>query len=267
MMFDRTVRLYSNRHGQDYLFSCIADTLAPYDLVVGNLEGPITNYPSVSLGAAIGSPENTRFTFPIETAATLAAHNVRLVSLGNNHINDFGSDGRRQTHLALTEAGVSYFGGTALDEAVYRQHDPFPISFVSYNQFGGLSVASTSELIAQEAAAGYTVILYAHWGDEYVPRTSAMQASARRFTEAGADLIIGSHPHVVQAHETIGDTPVFYSLGNFFFDQYWEPAVFSGAMVTATITPQTIEVAEIPVTLGRDRRTCVSTSGEIIRVE
>ena len=257
MNFDRYIRQVVNKRGSDYLFSCIDPLLKEADFVVGNLEGPITSHTSISEGTIMGSPENYRFTFPTTTAQLLFQHNIKVVNIGNNHINDFGSDGISSTRKYLTDAGVSYFGGLAGNSSIYRMSDNgIDISFINYNQFGGDSPEKTAELIASEHAAGRKVIVYTHWGEEYNTPTERVRSIAKLFADNGADLIIGSHPHVIQEHEMIGNTPVYYSLGNFIFDQYWNGSVTKGLTLLADISEDKIIINEKSVNLGSDGRTC-----------
>src|SRR4051812_3672565 len=81
LMFDRYIRLTTERHDEDYVLSCIKPLFQKADLVVANLEGPITNNPSKSAGSVVGSPENYTFTFATTTAPILYRHNIRLVNL------------------------------------------------------------------------------------------------------------------------------------------------------------------------------------------
>lgn len=222
--------------GDDFPLSCVADRLRGYDLVVGNLEGPITPFPSVAEGSEVGSPENYMFTFPTSTAAALARANIRLVNLGNNHIGNFDREGIEMTRNYLAEAGVRYFGGRAEDVSIYRySSDGLDVSFVSYNEFGGASLASTSEAVRQEASAGLIVFVYAHWGEEYAPPSLRVKDTAHAFIDAGAAAVFGSHPHVVLEKEEYRGKPVYYSLGNFLFDQYWSEEVSRGLAVEARI--------------------------------
>jgi poly-gamma-glutamate synthesis protein (capsule biosynthesis protein) len=86
---------------------------------------------------------------------------------------------------------------------------------------------------------------------------------AKEFVAAGADLVIGAHPHVVQESEVIHGVPVFYSLGNFIFDQYWTGAVRSGLGVAVLFTKDGVmNVEQIPFSLMSDRRTCKTQSHE-----
>jgi AmmeMemoRadiSam system protein B len=257
MNFDRYIRQVANKHGVDYLFSCIDPLLKDADFVVGNLEGPITSHESISEGTVIGSPENYRFTFPTTTAQLLFQYNIKVVNIGNNHINDFGSEGISSTRKYLTDIGVSYFGGLAGNTSLYRLSDNgIDLSFINYNQFGGDSPEKTAELIASEHAAGRKVFVYTHWGEEYTTPTEQVRSIAKMFSENGADMIIGSHPHVIQEHEFIGDTPIYYSLGNFIFDQYFGPGVTKGLGILVHISKNKISIDEKPVSLNSDGRTC-----------
>jgi len=259
MNFDRYIRQSVNKRGSDYLFSCIDPLLKDADFVVGNLEGPITSHESISEGTIMGSPENYRFTFPTTTAQLLFQHNIKVVNIGNNHVNDFGSEGISSTRKHLTDAGVSYFGGLAGNTSFYLASDKgIDLSFINYNQFGGDSPEKTAELIASEHTAGRKVVVYAHWGEEYTTPTERVRSIAKLFADNGADLIIGSHPHVIQEYEIIGNTPVYYSLGNFIFDQYFDSSVTKGLAVLLNISDERIGVKEYPLTLEKDGRTCPS---------
>lgn len=84
MMFERSIRVAMEKKGGDYVFSCIRDVLQSADLVVANLEGPITSHASKSVGSKVGGGGNYTFTFPTSTADLLFRHNIRIVNLGNN---------------------------------------------------------------------------------------------------------------------------------------------------------------------------------------
>jgi len=259
MFFDRTIRQKIDTKGWDYIFSCIDDELfSKADLVVGNLEGPITNNPSISLGSEIGSPENFIFTFPIRTAELLAKYNIKLVNIGNNHIGNFGKEGIATTKEYLKLAGVNFFGGLVGDESIYRmKHEDKTISFVSYNEFGGDSTEVVSNKIREEKSIGNLVILYTHWGQEYAEDVMHLKERTQVFSESGADFIFGSHPHVVLPSEKVNNTIVYYSLGNFIFDQYWEERVSTGLAVLLTIKGDKYVVEEFPVSINRDGTTCL----------
>jgi poly-gamma-glutamate synthesis protein (capsule biosynthesis protein) len=258
MFFDRFIRQKSERLGPDFPFLCIDPLLHSADMVVGNLEGPITDHGSVSVGTIPGSPNNYRFTFPIQTAAALLRHNIKAVSLGNNHILNFGRDGLEQTRRFLDAAGVGHFGGVAGSEPVYRiDLNGVKLSFVAYNQFGGSAPQDVADVVAHETAAQRVVVVFPHWGIEYSTDTSGIGATAALFARNGAAAVIGAHPHVVGDRAKIGDTVVFYSLGNFIFDQYSSAPVMHGLAVMLTFSGNEVaDVQEYPTRLALNGQTC-----------
>lgn len=262
MFFDRYIRQMANTVGGDFIFSCMYPFLQEADLAVGNLEGPITSNASVSIGTKPENPLNFQFTFPPETASLLKRNNFEAVNIGNNHIGNFGMEGLVSTHTHLEEAGVGYFGGVLGDEPVFRiEKNGLPLSFVSYNQFGGKNAEDVARIIRDERTEGRSVIVYAHWGDEYSTSTSRLREIATAFANNGARAVIGSHPHIVLPSEYISDTLVYYSLGNFIFDQYFDENVTRGLTVLLHIPPELekkVSVTEYPVILQTDGRTCLA---------
>lgn len=268
MFFDRSIRTTAQEKGYDYLLSCVKDVFLSYDAVIANLEGPITTKHSVAVGSVVGSWQNYTFTFEAEVAALLARHNVKAVSLGNNHIENMDKEGVYSTRDYLEKAGVGHFGGLAflheestdVGEPIYRAEiNGQKLSFVAYNQFGGMPPYEVAPRIAKEKADGYFVIVLAHWGEEYIPPVKAVREAARLFAESGAGLVIGSHPHVVQETEMIGATPVYYSLGNFLFDQFFSEEVMHGLAVEATFRDgKLVATKELPTEMLRERRVCFS---------
>jgi gamma-polyglutamate biosynthesis protein CapA len=258
MMFDRSVRQAMENYGADFVFSCIATTLGQADYVVGNLEGPITANPSRSVGSAVGSHDNFVFTFPEYVAPLLKRQNVGAVSLGNNHILNFDMAGVDSTIRALSDAGVGYFGEPLGHSVSQIDSNDIPISYIGYNEFdSGWSASTTITEIIDARGKGRIPVVYAHWGDEYKAANKRQKDLAHRFIDAGAELVIGAHPHVVQEAEMYQGKHIFYSLGNFIFDQYWNEFVTDGLMVQVRFEESGVtRVTESHVTLGKDRRTC-----------
>ncbi len=263
MMFDRSIRTTIEEKGEEYIFSCIRDLFGTVDLVVGNLEGPITSYASKSVGSVVGSPENYTFTFPTSTAALLKRNNVSLVSIGNNHIMNFGRDGLVQTKQWLESARVRHFGDPDAQESdrVARMTiNDTPLSFINWSDWTSDKTDHTVAQVRVEKESGRVPIVYAHWGDEYVPPPQRVRELARSFVDAGAVIVIGSHPHVIQEMEEYHGARIYYSLGNFIFDQYWDDAVRTGLGVSVTFDTQgVVAVREHVFSLGRDRRTCLKS--------
>ncbi|TSC86119.1 MAG: putative enzyme of poly-gamma-glutamate biosynthesis (capsule formation) [Parcubacteria group bacterium Gr01-1014_8] len=271
MMFDRSVRETMRENGDDHVFSCIRETLLSSDVVVANLEGPITTHSSLSLGSKVDTPENVTFTFSTSTATLLKRHNMSLVNIGNNHIMNFSREGLLQTKKWLDGAGIQYFGdpdSTESDRVARLEINGIPFSFVNWSDWTPVRKLSASngagelnpvvEQVRTEAESKRVVVVYAHWGEEYVPPTKPMRQLAHSFVDAGAEIVIGSHPHIVQEHELYNGKDIYYSLGNFVFDQYWNDEVSTGLLLRVTFDKDGVQsIAEIPVKLSRDKRVCV----------
>ena len=243
-MFDRYIRESVAKYGKgdySYVFGQIKNKLAGYDLVVGNLEGPITDKSSVSVGTAMDVKENLKFTFDPSVAKTLAENNIKLVDLGNNHILNQGEDGIAQTKKYLGEAGVQHFDDTGEDKSstLVENIGGTKIGFVNYNY----SVAGSFERAIADIGAvkkkSDVVIVCPHWGTEFKVGDPGqkIRAEAYQLIDAGADAIIGGHPHVIEDSEVYKNKKIYYSLGNFVFDQYFQKETMEGLGVELTIQP------------------------------
>ncbi len=262
MMFDRSVRTTMKWKGDDFVFSCIASFLQEQTLVVANLEGPITAHASLSATSTPGDLHNMTFTFPLSTADLLYRHNIRMVNLGNNHIENFGTGGVHSTVAMLASEQVDYFGDPIAHRVATTEIGEIPLAFINYNEFAGNSAQNASTTISQIRAAratGYLPVVYTHWGIEYETISPQyLRDLAYRFVDAGAEIVIGSHPHVVADHELYRGKHIYYSLGNFVFDQYFSPEVSHGLLLQVVFTPAGVgDIKEIPIVLNRDRTTCV----------
>lgn len=264
IMLDRWIRQKAlNQKNYDFILEEVHDYFSSSDLVVGNLEGPVTNYDSISLGSEIGSTQNYIFTFSPASLSVLKKNTIHLVNLGNNHILNFGDKGLQETYQYLTAAEIDYFGNTGTKSQqryLLKRINGVTLAFVNYNQFTPNSKLATLEDIAQAKKQADLVILYTHWGNEYVQENQVIKNLAHEFIDAGVDLIIGSHPHVIQGIEDYHGKRIYYSLGNFIFDQYFSEAVKTGLIVDVTINPNThaLNFRENQVTMSVDGKTRLS---------
>lgn len=250
LMFDRGVRLLADKNGNnEYIFNKITPFLLSNDIVVANLEGPITTAKSMSVTARADRPESITFTFDPSLAKTLFEQNIRIVNLGNNHILNFGVQGAQETEKYLKEANVSYFGTPQTKESTIENIKGVKIAFVSYNYYefrGDLAKAEEATIneIKKVRPLVDIVIVYTHWGDEYkLKNNQAQQILAHKFIDQGADLIIGSHPHVIQNIEDYKGKKIYYSLGNFIFDQDFNENVKNGLGVVVKINKASKEMS------------------------
>lgn len=259
LMFDRYIRQVSERRGNDFVFEKVSSFLRSSDLAVANLEGPITDNVSKSVNTEFGSRENFYFTFNKSIAKTLFDQNIKLVSIGNNHILNFGDGGLEDTKKYLSESQVDYFGDPKNLDGNYfvKEINGTKIGFVSYNQFGGRSEKTINNIKTIKNTVD-AVVVYTHWGKEYENISSNyIKDLAHGFVEAGADLVIGSHPHVVQSVEEYKGKRIYYSLGNFIFDQYFSAETQRGLAVKVVFNPNNKSFAfeEIPLILERNGQT------------
>jgi len=238
IMFDRRERALGEKNGYDSLLEGIAPIFRAADIAVANLEGPITSSTSLTLLSNGRMTSSLAFTFATTTAEALANAGIALVSLANNHTDNFGRSGLEETHHWLDTAGMLWFGdpanATSTEKIVCKKD--ICITFVGYNEFES-GFENIIADVRRLSGAGYPVIVMPHWGDEYAPTAQdRVREKAHELVAAGAFAIIGSHPHVIEDREWIGDVPVIYSLGNLLFDQYFSPAVMMGNIAELTIS-------------------------------
>jgi|SRR3989344_1493014 len=248
LMFDRGIRHYAEKNGgNEFIFNEISPLLLKQSVVVANLEGPITDNKSISAGTKRGSTNNYFFTFDPSVAKTLFGENIRIVNLGNNHILNFKQSGVDSTKKYLSDNNISYFGAPGGEKGIVRNINGLRVAFVSYNEFLNSDTELEKEAVVNEvmkvrSEADITVV-FCHWGVEYaLAPTSDQKNMARQFIDAGADLVIGSHPHVIQPKEEYNGKTIYYSLGNFIFDQYFNENVRNGLGVEVEINKTTKEI-------------------------
>jgi poly-gamma-glutamate synthesis protein (capsule biosynthesis protein) len=220
----------------------VLDLLRRPDIAVANLESTIS---------ARGFPnprKRFRFRMPPGSAAALRKAGLGLVLLGNNHSLDFGSDAFEDTIADLDESGLAMVGaGRTLSEAAAARYigaGPDRIAFIGYAFFpdemlgftlseaaagptkAGVSADEAEAMgrVREAAVSGATVVVLAHGGVEYLEApSSAARALYARFADAGAALVVGTHPHLLQGCEARNGSLIAYSLGNFLFTGEAEP--------------------------------------------
>ncbi len=237
IMLDRNVYNATKRAGNyEHPFLLMAAELEKYDLTIVNLEGPITDTPF-----NMKRSQTMSFTFDPKFTVPLAKH-FDIVSLANNHTHNQGEKGLVTTKKYLSNAGVEFFGDP-LNRAGFTgrvfERKGFKIGLIGYHAFGApesKSIPVIEKQIKQMKSEADYIIVVPHWGPEYRPTGHPSQVAAgHRFIDAGADVVIGGHPHVVQNVETYKGRKIFYSLGNFIFDQYFSKETMEGIMVAVEL--------------------------------
>ncbi len=253
-----------------------AKRLASAEITVGNLESTLSDN---------GRPTQGGDSFYADPAVLegLELAGFDAVSLANNHAGDYGAGALRETLAELRDAGLPYVGaGRDLAEArrpVIITRDGVRVGFIGTESIGETPAATSdsggtnrlnmpprtgplnerqlariSRDIARLAAEVDVVVVVPHWGTQYthVPEASQRRA-ARAFAEAGADLVIGGHPHWVQGWEQVGDTVVVHSLGNFIFDMDFQTKTMEGVFVEVVLWGGDVKAVE-PVAYTLDSR-------------
>lgn len=245
LMFDRHIRQHATERGNDYIFGNLKPLFTQMDMVMVNVEGPITDNSSRSVNSQVGSTNNFIFTFPVSLVKTLYDHNIRVVNLGNNHILNFGQAGAEETAQHLTKGEIAFFGYVnedthSIQPSLITEIAGVKVGWVNYNQFANQDKQQVLALLRELKPQVDLLLLYTHWDNEYQKLPARVTVElAHAAVEAGADAVIGSHPHVIQSNELYQGKPIYYSLGNFVFDQYFEPAVKKGLMLELQFEPTT----------------------------
>jgi poly-gamma-glutamate capsule biosynthesis protein CapA/YwtB (metallophosphatase superfamily) len=252
-------------------FRWTGSRLAAHDLTFANLESTLSRaglprQGNDSFGASSSAVEGLRFA------------GIDAVSLANNHSGDFGPRALIRTHVLLRRSGIEPIGAGATEtvarRAVVIDRGGVRFGFLAFNSIGETPAANgrrpgavtlripprfprfvRSDLAQLTEAIGAlrrrvdVVVVLPHWGRQYTGRQDSYQRLvARTLARAGADVVIGSHPHWVQGMEMIGSTFVAYSLGNFIFDMDWSRATREGlALELIFWGPELMAVHPIPV--------------------
>ncbi len=219
MMLDRHVQEKIKENGTLYPFELMREVFSNNDIVVANAEGSFTFFDSKTVGVKNGPLE---FTFDPILLTTLKNLGFTLLGQANNHTLNFGTEGFAESTTSITIAGLNYFGDPSnKDIAPYvKEINGEKIGFIAYNEFSYQGYKNIISTIKEIRKVVSFLVVYPHWGVEYNPSfTKSQQKTAHEFVDAGADVVIGMHPHVIEPIEIYNEKPIFYSIGNFIFDQ------------------------------------------------
>ncbi len=235
----RNILPYIEEHGDGYIFEGARSDLRDGDLAFINLEAPLAES-----GAPM--PGGIRFRGRPQTVPELYRAGISIINLANNHIMDMGREGFLETLQHLRRYGFLPVGA-GLDDTHAREPLIWEgagnrVAFIGYTHYhdvfwdwedretfaageslpgvAGLEPDRMMEDLAQARRRAPAVVVSCHWGTEYMDQPDAEYvALGQQLIDAGADAILGHHPHVLQPVEVRDGRPILYSLGNFIFDQ------------------------------------------------
>lgn len=236
------------KKGYDYPYVHIHELFKKDDLSIINLETPVTEG---GTGAA-----NKQFVFksPPKALNAMKDAGIDAVNLANNHTLDQGEQGLRDTLSSLEQRGISYVGAGLNEKSAYSpqyfERKGITIGLLGFtrvmpeanwragkNKPGLASVYDSAEglkAIAETKKKADIVVVMVHWGKERASQADDVQQSlGRSFIDAGADLVIGGHPHVLQGIEPYKGKWIAYSTGNLIFTRSTAPATWETAVFQA----------------------------------
>jgi poly-gamma-glutamate synthesis protein (capsule biosynthesis protein) len=241
-------------HGGDlrYPFSGVRALLESDDVTIANLEGTLTTSYEPS--------DDVPFHFRGKPAYAeiLREGSVEVVNLANNHSHDFGGRGYQDTLRALRAAGIGAAGYSLVDTRTVKGVEVHNLGFTGGDP---VMLARVRSAVTARKAPGNLVIVSFHWGLEGKTEVIDVQrALGRAAIDAGADLVLGTHPHVIQGIETYRGRRIVYSLGNFVFGGNVNPTdkeaiVYRASFTVADgrIAPSGEEIVPVRITTAPER--------------
>ena len=215
--------------GEDYTypFAYVKEWFESDDLTLVNLEGTLTDK---------GGPSGQKYSFrgPEAYVNILTENSIEAVSFSNNHAYDYGQTGYDATKAVLEENGVSYVEQNSSSVITLENGITVGLYATVYNSIDEKAMV---EGIAALKEQGVDIIIYApHWGTEHSFRPTADQVRlGQAAIDAGANIVYGCHPHVLQPIEEYGDGVIYYSLGNFCFGGNIYPSDYDSAIIQQEI--------------------------------
>jgi len=214
------------------------------DLALLNLEGPIVQNEFMP----DTNPYNLIMKFPPQTIEVLKWLNINATSLANNHTDNQGQSALDFTRETLSNAGINPIGDPQNKKdlvKIFSKKDQ-QISIIAVNILA--NTPELSETIKEQKKNNALVIIFPHWGEEYqTTHNQTQEKLAHSWIDSGADLIIGSHPHVIQDTEVYQGKPIFYCLGNFLFDQTFSQNTQRGLVAAGKISQNKLFLELLPI--------------------
>jgi poly-gamma-glutamate synthesis protein (capsule biosynthesis protein) len=262
IMLGRGVAQAHSQGNWEEALAAIAPSISRADLAFANLESPITEADLIK--------ETYDLRAPSQSVVALSSAGIDVLSLSNNHVADAGQVGIDDTLQVLSSAGILFVGPGK--EPLLLQSEGVHIAWFALNDMNqDLDLTSIGADIADRRDHVDYVVLSIHWGKETHSRPDHRQrVVAKILADAGVDLIVGHHPHVLQPIEWFwGEgrgrpTLVAYSLGNALFDQGAPPAARQGALLHIDLNPLGIKkICVEPFSISPQKWNVVPANSEV----
>lgn len=252
-----------DKYRNDFLPREIVDFLCEHDVVLCNIESVLSD-----IGRKEYSLRSLQMRGRPETAEYLAQWGLTVAHVANNHILEQGPEAAADTVKNLERAGIKVVG-SGRDGLFHRGVQIAQVTFMNqivsilgicileekYAYYGGAELNELLVNIKSLAAEGKNVVVSVHWGDELIDRPNTRQKQiARQLVAAGASVIIGHHPHVVQGIESINGALIAYSLGNFIFDSFLNYTEWSLILSVTISEGEVIQWEYVPIEKDKEHR-------------
>ena len=202
---------YVNNKDASYFLSKVKHIFEADDFTIANLENVFTDKDL----SAVKKDHSPAYWYRSKTSNTdiLKAGSVEIVSIANNHINDYGQQGKVDTIKTLEKANILY---GEQDKILYVEKNDFQIAIICSGLWGEWQANNIIKTLNEAKEHSDFQIVFFHGGKEKVHNAEDWKVrSAHKLIDNGADLVIGNHPHVLQRREVYKDKEIIYSLGNF----------------------------------------------------
>ena len=259
IMLDRGVKGAIQNYGSgDYRFPFLKarDELRQYDILFGNLEGPISDK---------GNNQGSIYSFRMRPDAIegLRDAGFDVLSVANNHIGDWGISAIENTLERLQNRSIVPIGAGLNAKEAYQSRviskNGVRVAYFAFSEFEtgfvetsedapGIAIIGDGEKMIESINDAKNnadiVVVSFHFGDEYQSKPNEYQQRiTKRVVDAGADVVVGHHPHVVQPLERYNNSYIAYSLGNFVFDQNFSEETMIGAALEVVVANKKIKSA------------------------
>lgn len=231
IMTGRYVEQVMDHRGSDFIFQHARPYFEEADYVTGNFENPVL----LEEKEYVPADKEIHLQAGEASVDMLEHAGFSVLNLANNHMLDYGQEGLEDTLTVFENSGLDTAGAYTdrLDEQMvsYQQYDGLVVATLGVNDVWsasgrlGLVESNPSQalpMIEEASREADLVVVHVHSGVEYTSTpTERQEVLMKAYVDAGADIVVGTHPHVLQSVEVYEDGIIFYSLGNFVFDQGW----------------------------------------------
>ena len=249
---------FSSNYSSIFKGDTFANLISSRNIILFNME-----YSVVPDGFSFNSISESVYASDASSLDLFPVAYTRVANIANNHFSQHGAERSNFTKKLLIERGFKIIGTDNSPLVLTDSTDTLKIwgvSLVSDKYFNGSYFKSSYDKLIDDLSVkslkkleGEKWIISIHWGDEYIKHPNTNQTKlAKELAELGFDFVIGHHPHVYQSYEKYNDTHIFYSLGNFIFDQNFSKATQEGLACSVDIDSGKSSLSSVQKIVSKD---------------